>query len=73
MRYHLLRRGPPLLRAQKFLFRSGVEDDVGEGKNRFCFALSQWLGGSGFIGAFVGGLLFGGLTKNHKEEVLNGA
>ena len=39
----------------------------------FCFALSQWLGGSGFIGAFVGGLLFGGLTKDHKEEVLNGA
>jgi NhaP-type Na+/H+ or K+/H+ antiporter len=39
----------------------------------FCFALSQSLGGSGFIGAFVGGLVFGGLTKNHKEEVLNGA
>ena len=41
----------------------------------FCFALSQWLGGSGFIGCFVAGLVFGGLTKNHqtKEEVLNGA
>lgn len=41
----------------------------------FCFALSQWLGGSGFIGSFVGGLVFGGLMKNHKvkEEVLNGA
>ena len=41
----------------------------------FCFALSQWLGGSGFIGCFVGGLVFGGLTKNHevKERVLNGA
>jgi len=41
----------------------------------FCFALSQWLGGSGFIGAFVGGLLFGGLIKNHevKEELLAGA
>ena len=41
----------------------------------FCFALSQWLGGSGFIGAFVGGLLFGGLTKTHdlKEELLAGA
>ena len=41
----------------------------------FCFALSQWLGGSGFIGAFVGGLVFGGLVKNHKvkEEVLIGA
>ncbi len=41
----------------------------------FCFALSQWLGGSGFIGSFVGGLLFGGLIKDHevKEELLNGA
>lgn len=38
-----------------------------------CFALAQWLGGSGFIACFVGGLLFGGLTKSHKEEVLNGA
>jgi NhaP-type Na+/H+ or K+/H+ antiporter len=41
----------------------------------FCFAFSQWLGGSGFIGCFVGGLVFGGLTRSHKvkEEVLNGA
>lgn len=41
----------------------------------FCFALSQWLGGSGFIGAFVGGMLFGALIKNHaaKEELLGGA
>jgi NhaP-type Na+/H+ or K+/H+ antiporter len=41
----------------------------------FCFALSQWLGGSGFIGCFVAGLVFGGLTRSHetKEEVLNGA
>jgi NhaP-type Na+/H+ or K+/H+ antiporter len=41
----------------------------------FCFALSQWLGGSGFIGAFVGGMLFGGLIKHHeiKEELLAGA
>jgi NhaP-type Na+/H+ or K+/H+ antiporter len=41
----------------------------------FCFALSQRLGGSGFIGAFVGGLLFGGLMKDHKvkEKVLSGA
>ncbi len=40
-----------------------------------CFALSQWMGGSGFIGAFVGGLLFGGLIKGHKvkEELLSGA
>ena len=35
--------------------------------------VAQWLGGSGFIACFVGGLLFGGLTKDHKEEVLNGA
>jgi len=41
----------------------------------FCFALSQWLGGSGFIGAFVCGLLFGALIKGHKvkEELLDGA
>ncbi|MEP5763545.1 MAG: cation:proton antiporter [Halieaceae bacterium] len=41
----------------------------------FCFALSQWMGGSGFIGAFVGGMLFGALIKNHesKEELLAGA
>lgn len=41
----------------------------------FCFALSQWLGGSGFIGCFVGGLVFGGLKKDHevKEKVLSGA
>ncbi len=40
-----------------------------------CFALSQWLGGSGFIGCFVGGMVFGSLTRNHevKERVLNGA
>jgi NhaP-type Na+/H+ or K+/H+ antiporter len=35
-----------------------------------CFALAQALGGSGFIAAFVGGLLFGGLAKRHKEELL---
>jgi len=38
-----------------------------------CFGTAQWLGGSGFIAAFVGGLIFGGLTHEHKEEVLNGA
>jgi NhaP-type Na+/H+ or K+/H+ antiporter len=40
-----------------------------------CVALAQWLGGSGFIGAFVGGLLFSGFMKNHKvkEDLLNGA
>lgn len=41
----------------------------------FCFAVSQWLGGSGFIGSFVGGLVFGGLTRDQKmkEDLLNGA
>lgn len=38
-----------------------------------CFGLAQWLGGSGFIAAFVGGLIFGGLTHKHKEEFLRGA
>ena len=38
-----------------------------------CFALAQMLGGSGFIAAFVGGLVFGGLTSRHKEEVLESA
>ena len=38
-----------------------------------CFAAAQWLGGSGFIACFAGGLLFGGLTKQHKEEALSGA
>jgi NhaP-type Na+/H+ or K+/H+ antiporter len=35
-----------------------------------CFALAQWLGGSGFIACFVGGLLFGGLEKRHKYQFL---
>jgi NhaP-type Na+/H+ or K+/H+ antiporter len=35
-----------------------------------CFAVAQWLGGSGFIAAFAGGLLFGGLTKRHKHKLL---
>jgi NhaP-type Na+/H+ or K+/H+ antiporter len=38
-----------------------------------CFASAQWLGGSGFIASFVGGLIFGGLARSHKEEVLRGA
>ena len=29
--------------------------------------------GSGFIGAFVGGLLFGGLVKRHKRNLLRAA
>ncbi|TWU13386.1 K(+)/H(+) antiporter NhaP2 [Symmachiella macrocystis] len=38
-----------------------------------CFGLAQWLGGSGFIASFVGGLTFGALTKTHKEQFLNEA
>jgi len=33
-----------------------------------CFACAQALGGSGFIAAFVGGLVFGGLARNNKEK-----
>lgn len=35
-----------------------------------CFAAAQLLGGSGFIAAFVGGLLFGAMAKNHKHVLL---
>jgi len=35
-----------------------------------CFAVAQWLGGSGFIACFVGGMLFGGLAKQHKSRLL---
>lgn len=35
-----------------------------------CFAISQLLGGSGFIACFAGGLLFGSLVPNHKETLL---
>ena len=38
-----------------------------------CFAMGQWLGGSGFIAAFVGGLLFGGIVKRHKHTLLMAA
>jgi NhaP-type Na+/H+ or K+/H+ antiporter len=38
-----------------------------------CFALAQWLGGSGFIASFVGGLTFGALTTHHKEQFLDAA
>jgi NhaP-type Na+/H+ or K+/H+ antiporter len=38
-----------------------------------CFALAQWLGGSGFIASFVGGMTFGALTRKHKEVVLEAA
>ncbi|MGD8876806.1 MAG: cation:proton antiporter [Syntrophobacterales bacterium] len=35
-----------------------------------CFGVAQFLGGSGFIAAFTGGLLFGVLAKQHREEFL---
>ena len=35
-----------------------------------CFAVAQVLGGSGFIAAFAGGLLFGWLAKEHKHRLL---
>lgn len=35
-----------------------------------CFAAAQWLGGSGFIACFVGGMLFGGIEKGHKHKFL---
>ena len=38
-----------------------------------CFAIAQFLGGSGFIAAFTGGLLFNVLTKQHREEFLRAA
>jgi len=38
-----------------------------------CFAVAQWLGGSGFIACFTGGLLFGWLEKQHKVKLLTAA
>lgn len=35
-----------------------------------CFASAQALGGSGFIAAFAGGLLFGALAKQHKHGLM---
>ena len=35
-----------------------------------CFALAQYLGGSGFIASFTGGLLFGSMAKQHKPKLL---
>ncbi|MBW1790528.1 MAG: cation:proton antiporter [Deltaproteobacteria bacterium] len=36
-----------------------------------CFAVAQWIGGSGFIACFVGGLLFGRIVSNqHKHKLL---
>ncbi len=38
-----------------------------------CFAAAQLIGGSGFIAAFSGGLLFGVLVKLQREELLRAA
>jgi NhaP-type Na+/H+ or K+/H+ antiporter len=38
-----------------------------------CFAAAQVAGGSGFIAAFTGGILFGALAKEHKHELLRAA
>lgn len=38
-----------------------------------CFTVAQRLGGSGFIAAFCGGLLFGRIARDHKEELLQSA
>jgi NhaP-type Na+/H+ or K+/H+ antiporter len=38
-----------------------------------CFAMAQILGGSGFIAAFSGGILFGGLLKSYKGDLLRAA
>jgi NhaP-type Na+/H+ or K+/H+ antiporter len=35
-----------------------------------CFAVAQSIGGSGFIAAFVGGILFGALAKKQKHKLL---
>ena len=38
-----------------------------------CFAAAQFIGGSGFIAAFSGGLLFGAIAKEYREEFLRAA
>ena len=38
-----------------------------------CFGVAQLLGGSGFIAAFTGGLLFGVLAKQARDELLRAA
>ncbi len=35
-----------------------------------CFAVAQWLGGSGFIACFVGGMMFNRVNKHHKHSLL---
>ncbi len=38
-----------------------------------CFSTAQFLGGSGFIAAFTGGLLFGSLERRHHKTFLRAA
>ena len=38
-----------------------------------CFATAQFIGGSGFIAAFSGGLLFGAIAKEYREDFLRAA
>ena len=38
-----------------------------------CFATAQVIGGSGFIAAFSGGLLFGAMAKEYREDFLRAA
>lgn len=38
-----------------------------------CFGVAQWMGGSGFIASFVGGLVFGSSLKSHRDEFLQAA
>jgi NhaP-type Na+/H+ or K+/H+ antiporter len=38
-----------------------------------CFATAQFIGGSGFIAAFSGGLLFGVMAKQYREDFLRAA
>ena len=38
-----------------------------------CFATAQYLGGSGFIACFVGGLIGGAVMREHKEDLLRAA
>lgn len=38
-----------------------------------CFTAAQLTGGSGFIAAFVGGMFFGSITRDHKEQLLESA
>jgi NhaP-type Na+/H+ or K+/H+ antiporter len=35
-----------------------------------CFGVAQWIGGSGFIACFVGGMLFGRIVSKHHKHML---